>query len=103
MKIKRDSSTTNNEIYYFYLLFSSRQVSNNSHSTVTNCSISQYSSEVVRILEYFPFQELNISPHFTMEEADTLMLTTLRNLQCHLDSEILSISQLSTEQVSVTE
>ena len=41
LKIKWDSSTTNNEIYYFYLLSSSPQVSNNSHSTVTNCSISQ--------------------------------------------------------------
>ena len=35
-----------------------------------------------------------------MEEADRLMLTTLRNLQCDLDSEISSISQLTAEQVT---
>ena len=36
-----------------------------------------------------------------MEEADKLMLTTLRNIQCDLDENIVKISQLSTEQASI--
>ena len=38
---------------------------------------------------------------FSMEEADKLMLTTLRNIKCDLDENIVNISQLSTEQACV--
>ena len=37
-----------------------------------------------------------------MEEADSVMLTTLRNLSCHLDPGISSLAQLDPEQVTYT-
>ena len=35
-----------------------------------------------------------------MEEADKLMLRTLRDLDCQIDEETVTLGQLSTDQVS---